>query len=446
MARSSDVVTDRPDVKGIVEGFQLDERMTMSTTALVRDLPHAPYIDQMEKFETFSDCDEILKSKRFLQGSHRESAVFIGDSLIVQDGDAHFERRRMESALFTRSALEYYETETLAPHVEQVLDATAARGRGRDGIVRTDLSAFIRATMARITATVTGLDGVDTIEATDRFISSVEQLNKGVTVEWATEDHDEVIERTMRARYGLVADFYEPSAARRRELVERHRNGEIDRDELPLDLLTLLFLNWDDDWDAEFALRESTLFYVAATQTTTHAVPHVIRHLDAWVSQHPEDRDRLHDPSFLKRAAYESLRLHVPVHALLRVAADDVELKSGRAVAAGTRVACCFGPANRDRAVFGDDADEFNPHRETGSVKPWGLSFGGGPHMCIGRALVTGLSTATDGSDATAGTMGRILLGLYGAGIEMDPDEEPQYVETSHVDGYQRFPVRFTKL
>ena len=418
----------------------------MSTTELIREMPVAPYIAEMVQLVTFSECDEVLKSRKFAQGSHRESSVFIGDSLIVLDGDAHFDRRRMESALFTRNALEYYESKTLAPHVQEVMGAAAARGRRAEEQVAADLVPIVRAMMARITATITGLDGVDTIEATERFITYVEQLNKGVTVEWSVENHDMVIARTMDARARLVADFYQPSLARRQELVERHRRGELAADELPIDLLTMLLLNWEDGWDAEFALRECTLFYVAATQTTTHAVPHVVAHLDAWVREHPDDAARLADPAFLKLAAYESLRLHVPVHALLRHATEDVELKSGRRIAAGTRVACCFSPANRDRSVFGEDAAEFNPYRVTEAAKPWGLSFGGGPHMCIGRALVTGLSSATDGSDATAGTIVRILAGLYRAGIRLDPDAPREYVATTHVDAYQRFPVLFSAL
>jgi len=418
----------------------------MTSIELVRDLEPAPYIKAMTHLTSFAECDEVIRSTDFVQGSHRESSPFVGDSLIVLDGEAHFDRRRLEAALFTRAALDHYENSMLTPHIRKVIESTAERQRGPDGIVRADLTKMLRAMLARITATITGVDGVDDIDSTERFISYIEQLNKGVTIEWQTEDHDALMARLLALREEFVAEFFEPSTSTRAELVARVERGEAAESELPRDLLTLLFLNWDDRWDAEFALRESTLFYAAATQTTTHAAPHVISHLTAWMEDHPDRRHLLADGPFLKRASYESMRLHVPVHALLRIATRDVVLGGGRRIARGERVACCFAPANRDRAAFGDDAAEFDPFRDTGNLKPWGLSFGGGPHMCIGRTLVTGLSARTDGTEGTEGTVARILSELYAAGVEIDPDDRPEYVATAHVDAYERFPVRFNNL
>jgi cytochrome P450 len=419
----------------------------MTSIELIRELKSAPYIEDMTQLTSFAECDEVLRSRDFIQGSHQESAPFVGDSLISLDGDEHFERRRLEAALFRRAALEEYETTMLAPHIRSVIETAAADHRGEDGVVRTDLTQMLRAMLARITAAIAGIDGVDTVASTERFISYVEELNKGVTIEWQTGDHDELMGRLLAVRDQFVAEFFTPSVERRRALIEQLNRGELSKEQLPTDLLTLLFLHWNDDWDTEFVLRESTLFYVAATQTTTHSAPHVVRHLEAWVAEHPEDAPRLMDPVFLKQAAYESLRLHVPVHALLRVATQDVTLTTGRIVRRGERVACCFGPANRDTAIFGEDASQFDPHRDNASVKPWGLSFGGGPHTCIGRALATGLSARTDGADATEGTLGRILHELYLAGVEIDTSEDqPSYVTTAHVDAYDRFNVTFTNL
>jgi cytochrome P450 len=202
-----------------------------------------------------------------------------------------------------------------------------------------------------------------------------------------------------------------------------------------------MYLNWNDEWDDELPLREAALYLVAATQTTTHAVPHLIMHLSEWFGEHPEDRDNVNDREFLKRAAHETLRLHLPSPALLRIAIDDVTLNDGTTIAAGERVACLFTPANRDQAVFGDDARSFDPYRETANVKPWGFAFGGGEHTCIGRTLVTGLSARTDDDDGTDGTIVNIAAALYEAGVELDPDDPPSYTEMSFHDAYGRFPI-----
>lgn len=417
----------------------------MTSTESVRDMQPAPYIQDMKQLTEHGICEHVLKSRGFMQGSHRESKAFFEGSLLLLDGEDHFERRRLESVLFTKAALESYEREALDPHIRQVI-AETANSRDADGVVRGDLCLMLREMLARISATITGIDGVDDPASTERFRWFLEQLGAGATVEWSTEDHDEMVARILEVRDQFVEEFYAASVQRRRELIARRDAGEITDEDLPRDLLTLLYAHWNPDWDDELPLREATLYLVAATQTTTHTAPHVVRHLDEWLSAHPEDRELLADPGFLKQAAYETLRLHLPAPALLRIATEDVTLPDGSQVEAGERVACLFTPANRDASVFGTDYREFNPHRDTGSAKPWGLAFGGGEHMCIGRALVTGLSARTDGSEGTDGTIVRILRALFEAGITLDPEDPPAYTDASHHDAYARFPVVLTNL
>jgi cytochrome P450 len=103
-------------------------------------------------------------------------------------------------------------------------------------------------------------------------------------------------------------------------------------------------------------------------------------------------------------AAGESLRLHQPVPTLLRIALKDVTLASGRKIAKDERIALFFTPANRETGVFGADANEFNPYRVAPpKLQPWGLTFGGGVHMCIGRPLATGMFNRVDDRNGTEG-------------------------------------------
>ncbi|MCY4630473.1 MAG: cytochrome P450 [bacterium] len=411
----------------------------------IRDMPPPPHIVGLQHFTTYAEIDEILRSRSFRQGSHQESQAFFGRSLLTIDGDEHFERRRLEAPLFAKIALDYYEHTELIPLIHKTLEECRAN-RSDDGVVRADLCVVLRTMLARIAAATTGIDGVDTPERTDAFREYVELLGTGATVEWSTEDHGEVIQRILKVRDAFDREFFAPSVARRRALIERHRRGEIGRDELPVDLITMLYLHWNDDWDEGLPIREACLFLVAATQTTTHAVPHLIAHLDEWFDSRPEDRAKVSDGVFIKRAAHEALRLHQPSPALLRIATEDFTLSNGKKIAAGERVACLFTPANRDTSAFGADAREFNPYREVSTVKPWGLTFGGGQHICIGRTLVTGLSARTDNDEGTDGTVVNIAGALYNAGIEIDPDDPPTYTQASHHDAYGRFPMLLTRL
>lgn len=422
----------------------------MPVAAPPRRIEAPPYIADMTKLETFAEVAEVLRSRLFRQGAHQESKPFFADSLIMLDGADHFGRRRIEAALFSKDALLHYEKEMLQPAIDRVM-TDVAQHRGTDGEAIGDLVPMTRDMLLQMTAAITGMDGVDTPETTELFGRYLGALGEGVTVEWSTEDHDEVIRRALGVREEFVRDFYEPSVQRRQKLVDRHRRGTVGRDDLPRDLATLLLLQHDPKWDPELPLRETTLYLVAGFQTTTHATPHAVNHLLAWFAEHPEDRAKATDWEFLQAAASESLRLHLPAPSLLRIANDDVTLASGRQIKKDERVALLFTPANRDPDVFGSDASEFNPYRHApDAVKPWAHAFGGGVHTCIGRQLVTGLSRTLDEigdqEQTTAGISTQILSELLVCGIEMDPARPWRYRGVSHHDAFDSYPVRFTRL
>lgn len=399
------------------------------------------YVLGMQRVDTFAEIDEIFRSPDFVQGSHRESAPFFGDSLLLTEGPEHMTRRRMVGALFSKAALHHYENQLLTPVIEQVISEIKITP-GPDGLARTDLVPLVRTVLHRISATVTGVDGVETPEQTERFRWLVEKLGAAVTVEWSTFDHAEVIREGLEIKQQLIDEFLQSSLDRRRVLVAQHQAGDIPREALPIDLFTLLLLHWDENWDVDYPWREAALFLVASTQTTTHTLPHVVKHLAEWFEDHPEDRAKVAEHEFLRLAAVESLRLHQPAPTLLRIASKDTTLASGRQIGEGERVALFFTPANRETKIFGPDANEFNPYRKVpANIRPWGLTFGGGPHLCIGRPLVTGLSTGTGDDSATDGTMIKILSALYNAGVEMDPQAPPVRSVISHHDAFDSFPV-----
>ncbi len=80
----------------------------------------------------------------------------------------------------------------------------------------------------------------------------------------------------------------------------------------------------------------------------------------------------------------ETLRLEPPVpHMPLRFAVSDISVR-GTTIHSGEAILACFAAANRDPAVHGDTADEFDITRPT-RRNHW--AFGHGVHACIGSAL-----------------------------------------------------------
>lgn len=98
---------------------------------------------------------------------------------------------------------------------------------------------------------------------------------------------------------------------------------------------------------------------------------------------HPDQLELLKsDPGLTESAVEEILRVFVPGNeALLRIATEDVEL-GGVVVPAGQAVLPSVLSANRDERTF-TDPSRFDITRREGQH----LTFGSGPHFCIGASL-----------------------------------------------------------
>jgi cytochrome P450 len=414
----------------------------------------ADFLTANTVIEDYDEIMEVLKSANFRTAMDAEESLDFHVGVIANiDGPEHFQRRRVESRLFTNEALTYLQLHALQPIITGSLAAAAAQ-RSADGMVRTELRGFLIGVMHRLAAMVTGIDGVDTAADVDRFNDLIDTIQLGNIVEFAKGDHAPLIAAALEAKEALRREYYLPSYQRRAQLVARHRAGDLELSVLPRDLITLLLLNYEQDWDDDLPLREVAIYLDASTRTTTRTAVHIVDHVAAWIAAHPADRDSVHEGIFLRRAAAESLRLHPVLPALSRRAAGPCELRSGRQIAAGERLMLLFSKANQDPRIFGSDAAGFDPYRqdrlEPGTM-PWGISFGGGVHMCIGRRMVTGGDWFAKGATARAdteqtGTLVALLLALYQAGIEPDPDESAVRQDLTHFDEHARYPARFSTL
>ncbi len=95
---------------------------------------------------------------------------------------------------------------------------------------------------------------------------------------------------------------------------------------------------------------------------------------------HPEARRKLADnPSLIRAAVEEFLRLTTPVQGLCRVTETEVVV-GGVRIPADSRVMLCYGAANRDPREFGPDADELDITRPVRRH----LTFASGVHHCLG--------------------------------------------------------------
>ncbi|MFK7805036.1 MAG: cytochrome P450 [Anaerolineae bacterium] len=143
-----------------------------------------------------------------------------------------------------------------------------------------------------------------------------------------------------------------------------------------------LLLTQIDDEDGQVSIEEFEnlfwLFAVAGNETLRNGIPGGMIAL----IKHPKSMALLKsDTSLLGTAVDEMLRWWTPVMNFRRTATADCEI-AGQAVQAGDKIVVSFSAANRDETVF-EDPDKFDIYR---SPNPH-LSFGFGPHFCIGAHL-----------------------------------------------------------
>ena len=244
--------------------------------------------------------------------------------------------------------------------------------------------------------------------------------------------------------YGLYGeklfDEYE------KRFLKRNIQGEIIAGVLnPLNWPSLWSLAWGRSEQAA-KLYDKVLFNGATTGTITQAVPHVIAELSEWLAAHPEDRPRVEDRQFLRRAVIEGIRLHPASPYLIRQATAGKQLRSGRRLVAGEYVVLDLVKSSRDAAVFAPDPDRFDPHRVPKvRIRPMGLTFGDGPHTCIGMSMTIGDGGAAD-EDAPLGFAVYLVREFYRAGIYVDPADPPRWNDANVRNEYAAFPVRFDNL
>ncbi len=151
------------------------------------------------------------------------------------------------------------------------------------------------------------------------------------------------------------------------------------------DLITrLMTTQFTDEEGTERTLsREEVLGYLnilagAGNETTNR----LIGWTGKLLGERPEVRHEVAaDRSLIPQTVEEALRFEPSSMYVGRYVGRDTEFH-GQPVPEGSALLCCVGSANRDETVF-EHADRFDIHREIGHH----LTFGYGPHFCLGAAL-----------------------------------------------------------
>lgn len=120
-------------------------------------------------------------------------------------------------------------------------------------------------------------------------------------------------------------------------------------------------------------------FVIAANETTRHTICSAIFALTAF----PGERAKLiADPSLIPVAAKEFIRWATPLVHVRRTATRDTVLGE-QSIRKGDKVVVWYSSANRDESIW-PDAEKLDVCRYSRSDSAIHLSFGAGPHHCLG--------------------------------------------------------------
>ena len=296
----------------------------------------------------YDECQTVLTHPDTFSSSIYDQIMgpVMGRTLLELEGAEHRASRALVSPSFRTALLERWRTDLVEVVVHELIDRFAPRGRA-------ELSReFTFAFPVQVIARIMGLPRQDYL----RFQRlSIELLN--VVYDW---------DRGIAASVSLKSYLTEILAERRRnpqdDLISMLAESEIDGARLT------------DDEIFAFLL----LILPAGVETTYRASGNL---LVALLTEPPLLDALRADRDLLRGAFEEALRWEPPITTVVRRAVRDCEL-GGVAIPAGTNVSVSVSAANRDPTRY-PDPDRFDPTRRNIAH----LTFGGGPHLCLGMHL-----------------------------------------------------------
>ena len=389
-------------------------------------------------FNNYNDAVNALRIKDLKQSLYDDGEVIMDQVLVCLHGEEHKKRRKLENKIFTREVFKYYENEVFPRTINETLEPYKESGK-------MDLVDYGFRVLLNLTADFSGVDRPEkTKKETETLLGLLKIFASGATLHHSTRDHEEVKNEVRNALKNFDEQFLKPSIERRKSLIKKQAY-----EDLPSDILTVLLMNEDDlNLPYDVLQREIAFYLLAGAQTSIHSLVHVFHEIHDWIKKNPEKKIKLKDdPIFVQKCFLESTRLHPSSPIALRKPVCPVKLPDDKEANLGDSVVIDLYNSNRDKKVFGEDADKFNPYREPPSGQNlYGLSFGLGMHSCIGRNLAAGVNSKpdTDPNNHHYGTVTMILRELISRDAIPDPNNKPKMDDKTKRPNWGYYPIIFS--
>lgn len=346
---------------------------------------HRHISDVVRDTETFSSAKGIT-----VEPNEMESLL---PMMITTDPPRHTQLRKLVSKAFTPRRVAEMEAD-IRRVTRELLDPLVEAGQWD---MQVDLSGPVPATVIAEMLGVPGADQAKFREWSDALVRSTSHM-------------DELVEDGFAALgelYGYLDDLaHDRRQNPRDDMSTAIVHAEVEGQRLThQEVVAFLFL-----------------LLVAGNETTTN----LISNATVLLAHHPDQRRLLvEDPTRIAPAIEEILRFEPPVQSLARTTTREVEIE-GTAIPADTKIMLLWASANRDREKF-VDPDVFDVQRTIDANAH--LSFGLGPHFCLGAGLAR----------LEARVVFEELLDRVGEDYELS--ERPERIPSGLIRGFEHVPV-----
>ncbi len=277
---------------------------------------------------------------------------FYANSMLFSNPPVHQRRRRPAARAFAYKLIEAWRPR-IRTLVTELIDEAEPSGEADFA------EAIAKPLPSRITADILGIERADA----PRFAAMVYGMSRGIST--FREEHFPAIEAAAGDLNAYVEGLL---AARRAE----------PRDDFLTDYLRTV--EADGSLSESETLMQIVSLIIAGSDTTrfglTALVSLLMQHRDQWQAV-------CTDPIRAPGAVREALRFEPPVGSIGRVVLETFDI-DGILLRPGALLHLSILSAQRDEAVYAD------PHRfdiERDDHPRWSVSFGAGPHRCLGEAL-----------------------------------------------------------
>ena len=322
-------------------------------------LEHEPlYFDEKNELWEVFRYDDIVAIERdtetFISGEGVRPNIPGDPGMIYQDGEQHNKQRALVSSAFTPRQMRKME-ERVRVIVKELVDKMLAKDEVE---IVADLAASLP---MRLIADMLDIPE-EKRDSVQRWIS--EATKGGCGPDYVTDEVNDAFSNFCEHHEEMYQDRL-AAGCTGQDILTIWINAEINGEKL----------------DESELLFEHILLNTGGAETTRSAIAGGLERL----SNDQKQYDALYeDPSLIANAVEEIIRWVCPFVNMYRTATRDYELH-GKVIKEGQMVGLTYAAANRDPRHF-KDPHTFNIFRDF-SEESKHLSFGLGPHFCLGSSL-----------------------------------------------------------